>query len=59
MDLNDRDQKVSEAISLLEVNLEVLGVTGVEDKLQVDVQYTIRNMRSAGIALWVLTGDKV
>ena len=43
----------------LETNLECLGVTGVEDKLQDDVEKTIGSLRGAGIQIWMLTGDKV
>jgi phospholipid-translocating ATPase len=43
----------------LESNLECLGVTGVEDKLQDDVEKTIGSLRGAGIQVWMLTGDKV
>jgi len=39
--------------------MECLGVTGVEDKLQEDVALTIEGLRSAGIQVWMLTGDKV
>jgi phospholipid-translocating ATPase len=39
--------------------MEFLGVTGVEDKLQEDVMKTIETLRSAGIQVWMLTGDKV
>lgn len=42
-----------------EVELEFLGVTGVEDKLQNNVQLTIESLKSAGIQVWMLTGDKV
>ncbi len=38
--------------------MEYLGVTGVEDKLQDDVLKTIETLRSAGIQVWMLTGDK-
>ena len=38
--------------------MEYLAVTGVEDKLQEDVQTTIETLRSAGIQIWMLTGDK-
>jgi len=34
-------------------------VTGVEDKLQEDVLLTIETLRSAGIQVWMLTGDKI
>mmetsp|Transcript_2165 Transcript_2165/g.2040 ORF Transcript_2165/g.2040 Transcript_2165/m.2040 type:complete len:135 (+) Transcript_2165:1196-1600(+) len=43
----------------LETNLDCLGVTGVEDKLQDDVEKTIGSLRGAGIQIWMLTGDKV
>lgn len=43
----------------LETDMELLGVTGVEDKLQVNVQQTLEGLRSAGIKVWMLTGDKV
>ncbi|CAD7954265.1 unnamed protein product, partial [Amoebophrya sp. A25] len=33
--------------------------TGVEDKLQDEVPETISQLQSAGIKMWVLTGDKV
>ncbi len=39
--------------------MEFLGVTGVEDKLQSNVQVTIESLKSAGIQIWMLTGDKV
>lgn len=31
----------------------------MEDKLQEDVVTTIEKLRSAGIQIWMLTGDKV
>ncbi len=34
-------------------------MTGVEDKLQNNVQLTIESLKSAGIQVWMLTGDKV
>ena len=34
------------------------GATAIEDKLQDGVPRTIANLRSAGIKIWVLTGDK-
>ncbi len=39
--------------------MELLGVTGVEDKLQDDVAQTIECLREAGIKVWMLTGDKI
>ena len=43
----------------LERDLELLGVTGVEDKLQKDVKPSLELLRNAGIKIWMLTGDKV
>lgn len=34
-------------------------MTGVEDKLQENVQATIDSLKSAGIQIWMLTGDKI
>lgn len=42
----------------LETNLTLLGATGVEDQLQQDVPFVIRELRSCGLHCWVLTGDK-
>lgn len=39
--------------------MELLGITGVEDKLQEDIQYCLSQLRSAGINIWMITGDKV
>lgn len=36
-----------------------MAITGVEDKLQDEVALTIESLRSAGIQVWMLTGDKV
>jgi P-type E1-E2 ATPase len=58
-DLNNRDFLLASAVSELEQDLELLGVTGVEDKLQEDVAQTIECLRSSGIKIWMLTGDKV
>ena len=43
----------------LEHDLELLGVTGVEDKLQRDVKPSLELLRNAGIKIWMLTGDKI
>ncbi|VDD79951.1 unnamed protein product [Mesocestoides corti] len=42
----------------IEVNLELLGATGIEDCLQQGVPETIASLREAGLKVWVLTGDK-
>ena len=43
----------------IERDLELIGATIVEDKLQDLVSETIKDLRMAGIKIWVLTGDKV
>ncbi|KAL4738540.1 hypothetical protein BDV11DRAFT_189302 [Aspergillus similis] len=43
----------------LEHDLELLGVTGVEDRLQRDVKPSLELLRNAGVKIWMLTGDKV
>ena len=43
---------------MLENNLAIVGVTGVEDLLQEDVVRCINEFRLAGIKVWMLTGDK-
>lgn len=58
MTMNDRAEKIKNVLNYLETNMEFLGVTGVEDKLQEDVYQTLENIRNAGIQIWMLTGDK-
>lgn len=56
----DRDTQMATVISkYLENDLELLGLTGVEDKLQKDVKSSIELLRNAGMKIWMLTGDKV
>ncbi|MBA0672804.1 hypothetical protein Goklo_025164 [Gossypium klotzschianum] len=42
----------------IENNLHILGASGIEDKLQQGVPEAIESLRTAGIKVWVLTGDK-
>ncbi|KAG1047950.1 hypothetical protein G6F43_009629 [Rhizopus delemar] len=56
-DRNTLKQSVVEQV--LESNLELLGLTGVEDKLQEGVKNTLEQMRNAGLRVWMLTGDKI
>ncbi|KAL3631688.1 Alanine--tRNA ligase [Castilleja foliolosa] len=44
--------------SHIENHLNLLGVSGIEDKLQQGVPEAIESLRMAGIKVWVLTGDK-
>lgn len=43
----------------LEHDIELLALTGVEDKLQEDVKSTLELLRNAGLKIWMLTGDKI
>jgi phospholipid-translocating ATPase len=43
----------------LENELELLALTGVEDKLQDEVKGTLEILRNAGLKIWMLTGDKI
>jgi len=56
--LTDRSQKMDEVAELVEKDLELLGATAIEDKLQDGVPETIKAMQEAGIKVWVLTGDR-
>ena len=58
--LENRNDVMAEVVEqYLERNLELLGLTGVEDKLQDDVKSTLELLRNAGIKIWMLTGDKI
>ncbi|KAJ1562500.1 putative aminophospholipid-translocase [Cladochytrium tenue] len=55
----NRTDLTREAIASLEHELDLLGLTGVEDKLQDDVKVSLELLRNAGIKIWMLTGDKI
>ncbi|KAJ5248864.1 hypothetical protein N7468_000315 [Penicillium chermesinum] len=60
LSLQGRDAGMAKVVGeYLERDLELLGVTGVEDRLQRDVKSSLELMRNAGIKIWMLTGDKV
>ncbi|KAL3581204.1 hypothetical protein D5086_015536 [Populus alba] len=42
----------------VEKSLTILGASAIEDKLQKGVPEAIESLRTAGIKVWVLTGDK-
>ncbi|XP_052793334.1 probable phospholipid-transporting ATPase IA isoform X2 [Mya arenaria] len=56
--LQNRDKKLDEAAELIERNLNLIGATAIEDKLQEGVPETIASLAKADIKIWVLTGDK-
>ena len=58
--LEGRNEAMATVVAdTLEHDLELLGLTGVEDKLQDDVRLTLELLRNAGIKIWMLTGDKI
>ncbi|KIV85189.1 hypothetical protein PV11_00916 [Exophiala sideris] len=58
--LHERDAGMAAVVkSHLEHDLELLGVTGVEDRLQKDVKPSLELLRNAGVKIWMLTGDKI
>lgn len=58
--LQGRDVGMGKIVNeYLERDLELLGVTGVEDRLQRDVKPSLELLRNAGVKTWMLTGDKV
>mmetsp|Transcript_1132 Transcript_1132/g.2588 ORF Transcript_1132/g.2588 Transcript_1132/m.2588 type:complete len:1106 (+) Transcript_1132:95-3412(+) len=56
---SSRSAKVDELAARMEVGLSFVGVTAVEDRLQDGVPDCIQTIKSAGIRMWVLTGDKI
>ena len=59
LELEDKDKKVAAVYKTVENELFLLGTTIVEDKLQDKVPETIRDLRMAGVKIWMLTGDKM
>eukprot|EP00002_Diphylleia_rotans_P038240 TRINITY_DN867_c0_g1_i12.p1 TRINITY_DN867_c0_g1~~TRINITY_DN867_c0_g1_i12.p1 ORF type:complete len:1187 (+),score=232.09 TRINITY_DN867_c0_g1_i12:63-3623(+) len=56
--LENRDEKIDELAEEIERDMELIGTTAIEDKLQDGVPETISTLIKAGIKVWVLTGDK-
>ena len=59
LNLENKETLVNHCYNEIEQNLTLLGVTIVEDKLQDKVPETIKDLRCAGIKIWMLTGDKL
>ena len=55
----DREDKLEIVSDAIERDLDLIGGTAIEDRLQDGVPDTIALLADAGIKLWVLTGDKV
>ncbi|XP_049910640.1 phospholipid-transporting ATPase IC [Epinephelus moara] len=54
----DRDAVLERLYDQMERELQLLGVTAIEDRLQEGVPETIALLQQAGLKVWVLTGDK-
>ncbi|KAI0034026.1 phospholipid-translocating P-type ATPase [Vararia minispora EC-137] len=57
--LDDRESRVEAVSSVIEHDFTLLGATAIEDRLQDGVPETIADLKTAGIKVWVLTGDKL
>ncbi|PUU74450.1 hypothetical protein B9Z19DRAFT_1000538 [Tuber borchii] len=56
--INNRGEELDKAAELIEKELYLLGATAIEDRLQDGVPDTIHTLQTAGIKVWVLTGDR-
>jgi phospholipid-translocating P-type ATPase (flippase) len=56
--LQDRAEKLVAVGGEIEQDMELLGVTAIEDRLQDEVPEAIADFLKAGIIFWMLTGDK-
>ncbi|ORM41266.1 Phospholipid-transporting ATPase 10 [Babesia sp. Xinjiang] len=55
----NREESVAKCAALIEQDLELQGITGIEDKLQDGVGEAIELLGHAGINVWMLTGDNL
>lgn len=53
------EKQLGKCIDKIESNLELIGATAIEDRLQYRAPEVIASLRAAGIIIWVLTGDKM
>lgn len=56
--LANRQERIEAAGNMIEQDLDLLGASAIEDKLQKGVPETIDKLRRANIRIWMLTGDK-
>ncbi|CAK7215997.1 drs2 neo1 protein [Sporothrix bragantina] len=56
--LEDREEQIEAAAETIEQNLQLIGASAIEDKLQEGVPETMDTLRRANIKIWMLTGDK-
>ncbi len=58
VDAKTKAKELDAAIERLEQNMNLLGISGVEDLLQEDIKRNLEMIRNAQIKVWMLTGDK-
>ncbi|CAK7565744.1 MAG: drs2 neo1 protein [Sporothrix epigloea] len=56
--LDNREERIEASAEAIEQNLQLIGASAIEDKLQVGVPETMDTLRRANIKIWMLTGDK-
>ncbi|KAG2393729.1 hypothetical protein C9374_007260 [Naegleria lovaniensis] len=54
----NREKLLAHSAADMEIDLQLIGCTAIEDKLQEDVVESITFLSQAGLQIWVLTGDK-
>lgn len=57
--MSERERCLEDLASEFEKGLELIGITGIEDRIQQGVPETIDKLLKADIKMWVLTGDKM
>eukprot|EP00826_Nyctotherus_ovalis_P004056 TRINITY_DN1083_c0_g2_i2.p1 TRINITY_DN1083_c0_g2~~TRINITY_DN1083_c0_g2_i2.p1 ORF type:complete len:596 (+),score=158.08 TRINITY_DN1083_c0_g2_i2:185-1972(+) len=55
----EKKMKYDSLVDEIERDLEYVGCSVVEDKLQENVENTIHNLGKAGVQVWMITGDKM
>jgi phospholipid-translocating P-type ATPase (flippase) len=53
-----KPNEIDRLMDILETDLELLGATAIEDKLQDGVPSCIHSLAQGGVKIWVCTGDK-
>lgn len=56
--ITDREAMLARSYELIEKDLQLIGCTAVEDKLQEHVPHTIQLLKECEIVFYMLTGDK-
>ena len=56
--MDGREEQMAQLQDEVERNLELVGVTAIEDKLQDGVPEAIATLLEGGIKVWMITGDK-